>query len=71
MVSIELLDELYKLSRADKLHVIQFLVSELTQGGPDLLKTGMAYPVWSPYDAFEAAGKMLEVLKAAEIKDHA
>ena len=31
-----------------------------------LLRPGMEYPVWSPYDAREAADTMLKVLKAAE-----
>ena len=36
-----------------------------------LLRPGVEYPVWSPYDAREAADTMLKVLKAAEPKDHA
>ncbi len=67
----ELLPLLDWLSRAEKLHVMQFLVSELAQEESDLLKPGMAYPVWSPYDAHEAADAMLEVLKAAETGDRA
>jgi hypothetical protein len=50
---------------------MQFLVSELAQGESDLLKPGLAYPVWSPYDAVEAADTMLAVLKAAESERHA
>ena len=50
---------------------MQFLVSELAQEESDLLKPGMAYPVWSPYDAHKAADAMLEVLKAAETGDRA
>jgi hypothetical protein len=67
----ELLPLLHRLSRAEKLHVMQFLVSELVQEESDLLKPSMAYPVWSPYDAHEAADAMLEVLKAAETGDRA
>lgn len=36
----------------------------------DLLKPGMSYPVWSPYDAVDAADAMLKVLKNAESEDH-
>lgn len=67
----ELLPLLHRLSRAEKLHVMQFLVSELAQEESDLFKPGMAYPVRSPYDAHEAADAMLEVLKAAETGDRA
>lgn len=70
MVPIELLGTLRSLNRADKLHVMQFLISELAQQELDLLKPGMSYPVWSPYDAVDAADIMLEVLKNAESEDH-
>jgi len=45
---------------------MQFLGSELAQEELDVLKPGLAYPVWSPSDAVEAADTMLAVLKAAE-----
>jgi hypothetical protein len=66
MVPTDLLSTLRALNRADKLHVMQFLISELAQQELDLLKPGMSYPVWSPYDAVEAADAMLQVLKDAE-----
>jgi len=50
---------------------MQFLVSKLAQEEPDVLKPGLAYPVWSPYDAVEAADTMLAMLRAAETTDHA
>jgi len=71
MISAELLDTLRALPRADKLHLMQFLVSELAQEEADLLKPGLAYPVWSPYDAVEAANTMLAMLKATESERHA
>jgi len=71
MVSVELLNTLRALKRADKLHVLQVLVSELAQEEANLLRPGVAYPVWSPYDAHEAADAMLKALQATEPKDHA
>jgi hypothetical protein len=71
MVSVELLNTLRALNRAEKLHVLQILVSELVQEEATLLRAGLAYSVWSPYDAHEAADAMLKVLKAAEPEDHA
>jgi len=62
MVLSELLTDLRKLNRADKLYVIQVLVSELSQQEADLIKADQSCPVWSPYDAFEAADVMLKVL---------
>jgi len=71
MVPTNLLHTLQHLPRADKLYVMQFLVSTLAQEEGDLLKPGQAYPVWSPYDAVEAAHTMLSVLHATEPERHA
>ncbi|HEY9796219.1 MAG TPA: hypothetical protein V6D30_11320 [Leptolyngbyaceae cyanobacterium] len=71
MVSAELLNTLRGLKRADKLYIVQVLISELAQEETDLIKPDQAYPVWSPYDAFEAANTMLEVLQAAKTQDDA
>lgn len=71
MVSLELISTLRGLSRADKLHVMQVLISELAQQEMDLIQPGQAYPVWSPYDAVEAADTMLKVLKASKAQDDA
>ncbi len=71
MTLTELLPMLGELSRAEKLHVMQFLVSELAREESDLLKPGLAYPVWSPYGAFEAADTLLDLLNASEDNLHA
>jgi hypothetical protein len=71
MVSADLLHALQHLPRADKLYVMQYLVSELAQEEAAMLQAGLAYPVWSPYDAVEAANTMLAVLKTAESERHA
>jgi hypothetical protein len=71
MVSSELISTLRGLSRADKFYVMQVLISELAQQETELIKPDKSYPVWSPYDAVEAADTMLKVLQAAKIQDHA
>ncbi|MBM3211150.1 hypothetical protein FJZ33_02955 [Candidatus Poribacteria bacterium] len=71
MSIMELLPQLRKLKRADKLYVMQFLVSELAQEEIDLLRPELEYPVWSPHNAMEAANVMLKVLKASEEKHDA
>jgi len=61
----ELLPILRVLSRADNLRVVQYPVSELVRDEePELLTPGMSYPVWSPYDACEAADTLSEDLEA-------
>ncbi|MFN8498185.1 MAG: hypothetical protein U0641_10050 [Anaerolineae bacterium] len=71
MVSRQLLDQLSELNRVDKLHVIQVLVSQLAQEETDLLEPNTEYPIWSPYDAYDAAATMLNMLKIAESDDNA
>jgi hypothetical protein len=71
MLSAELISTLRGLSRADQFSIIQLLIAELAQQETDLIKPDQSYPVWSPYDAFEAADTMLKVLNAAKTQDHA
>lgn len=64
--------QLRDLTRSDKLFLVQFLISELTQEeSAALLKSGTAYPVWSPYDAHNAAAIMLKALADDKANDHA
>ena len=67
MVSTEILNSLHTLSRADKLYIMQVLISELAQEETNLIKPDQSYPVWSPYDAFDAANTMLEVLESEKV----
>ena len=60
-----------RLSRADQLYIMQVLISELAQQEADLIKSEQSYPVWSPYDAVEAADTLLKVLQASKNQDHA
>lgn len=71
MVSPDLLNTLQNLDRADKLYILQVLISGLDQQEVDLIKSEHSYPVWSPHNAFEAGNTMLEVLQAAKTQPHA
>jgi hypothetical protein len=71
MVSPQLISTLRELSRSDKFHIMQILISDLAQQETDLIKPDQSYPVWSPYDAVEAADTMLKVLHPAKAQDHA
>ncbi|MBD2105972.1 hypothetical protein [Nodosilinea sp. FACHB-13] len=70
MISSELISTLRELSRSDKFYIMQLLISELAQQETSLIKPEEAYPVWSPYDAVEAADTMLNVLNAAKAQNH-
>ena len=71
MVSSELIATLREMNRSDKFQIVQILISELAQQETDLIKPDLDYPVWSPYDAVEAADTMLKALNAAKTQDHA
>ncbi len=65
----QLLPSVEALPRTEKLQLMQWLAAQLAkeEGVPLLLPEG-EYPVWSPYDAHEAAavlGAFLEQEKAA------
>ena len=60
----ELLRELRRLDRADKLRAMQVLVLELASEEQALLLPGGQYEVWSPYDAPEAARTLTRLLEA-------
>ncbi|MFM7365462.1 MAG: hypothetical protein ACKO11_13395 [Cuspidothrix sp.] len=70
MVSTELLNTLHTLNRVDKLYIMQVLISEVAQEEINLIKPDQSYPVWSSYDAFDAANTMLEVLQAAKSQNN-
>ena len=64
----ELLPKIQALPRADKLRLVQFLVSELArEEGITLLQPNEDYPIWTPYDAFDAATTLLNALKEEQV----
>lgn len=71
MLSNQLLDELHKLSRADKLRVVQALVNDLAVEEEATFRPGVEYPIYTPYGNEAAAvilEKMLEEAKAGTKK---
>jgi hypothetical protein len=62
---IEVLPSVQTLLPADKLRLIQFLAQDLAQGEAEpLLAAGQSYPLWSPFDAFDAAAALLRALES-------
>lgn len=60
----ELIPVLQALPHTDKLHLLQFLVFELAQEeGVSLFDPHLTYPIWTPYNAFEAADTLLQALE--------
>lgn len=51
------------LSRSDKFRLVQFILCELAEEeSSSLLENGREYPIWSPYNAHDAAGILLKEL---------
>ena len=63
-----LLPSLKELNRSEKLHVIEYLLEELNPRKNLGFHPNLAYPVWSPFNSFEAANIMLELLKNTQDK---
>jgi hypothetical protein len=58
----ELLPVLHELPRADKFRALQFLTTDLAHEEGVALSAGAEYPVWSPFDATEAAATLSQYL---------
>lgn len=63
MTLADLLPTIQTLSRADRLHLVQVIVADLAkeEGLASLMKD-QEYPIWSPYDSYEAAVIMEKAL---------
>jgi hypothetical protein len=63
----EMLPSLHALPRAEKWRLIQLMIADLAhEENAILIEDGQPYPVWSPHDAFEAAGTLLKSLAEEE-----
>jgi hypothetical protein len=55
--------KIQELPRADKYRLVQFLVTDLARDEClTLVEPGGAYPIWSPYESFEAANVLHQLL---------
>jgi hypothetical protein len=61
MISGILIEQLQKLSRSEKLRIVQILVEQLAEDEPFDLAT--EYEVWSPYDSPGAAMILSQMLE--------
>lgn len=60
----ELVPTIRALPHADKLRLMQVLVIEIArEENVPLLTPHLDYPIWSPYNAYEAAGTLLSVIE--------
>lgn len=71
MTTADLFPTLQRLPRADKLKVMQFLISELAREEEPTLEAGATYSLWSPLNSHEAAHKLSQLLEADQIAQNA
>ncbi|MBE9011203.1 hypothetical protein IQ250_13395 [Pseudanabaenaceae cyanobacterium LEGE 13415] len=64
-------EELEQLTQAIDKRLSQQKKAKSVQQVADLIPANQDCPIWSPYDAFEAAEIMLSVLQDAKKQDHA
>ena len=63
MLSDQLLSDLHKLPRADKLRVVQELVNDLAaEESLSAVAPAAEYEIWSPFEAYGAAQIIQDVL---------
>ena len=59
----EVLPNLKTLNRAEKLRVVKILIDEITQEEASFFESGAEYEIWSPYDSYDAAAKLQQMLE--------
>jgi len=69
MLSENLIHELRKLNRTDKLHAMQVLVTELAVEEDTLLMPGATYELLTPYGNEAAAQVLAEFLESSKKED--
>ncbi|MCY7336617.1 MAG: hypothetical protein LH613_10460 [Chamaesiphon sp.] len=70
MSLVELIPLVSNLSQLDKLSLFKLLVAQIPDAEIQVIFSASEYPVWSPYDATEAANILMQMIqddKAASI----
>jgi hypothetical protein len=71
MAVSELFSELNKLSRVEKLKIIEFLASSLAEDEQiNELIPNSTYQVWSPYDSHQASHQLASLLEKEKNQDN-
>jgi len=64
MTLTELLPALHRLPKSEKLRVIQVLAADVArEDGEMLVPSEAAYPIWSPFNAFDGAAALMRLLE--------
>ena len=64
MPFVDLQSVIKPLPRLEKLRLVEWMIADMTREEAALtLKSGDSYPIWSPYEAYDAAEILLQVEK--------
>lgn len=67
MTLADLLPALHGLPKCEKLRAIQLLAADVArEDGEILVPSEAAYPIWSPFDAFDGAESLMQLLEDEE-----
>lgn len=66
MTYTEVLPTLKALNHKDKIRAIQFLANEVAREEEVYFEEGKTYEIYSPYESFEAAEQLRQLLKENE-----
>ncbi|WP_017296034.1 hypothetical protein [Geminocystis herdmanii] len=68
----EFLPQLNRLSRMEKLKIIEFLASSLAEDEQiSELKPNTTYPIWSPFDSHSASHQLASLLQEEQSSENA
>ena len=68
----ELIPLVNNLSQSDKLSLFKLLAAQVPDAQLQVIFSESEYPVWSPYDATEAANIMMQMIRDdREVSNHA
>lgn len=66
MTITEVLPTLKMLNHKDKIRAIQFLANEVANEEEVFFEEGKTYEIWSPFEAYEAAEQLRNLLEEKE-----
>jgi hypothetical protein len=62
----ELIPLINNLSQSDKLSLLKLLATQIPDAELKVLFSSSEYPIWSPYDATEAANILMQMIQEDE-----
>lgn len=65
----DVLPGLKSLNRFEKIRVVQILINEIAKEEESFFENGKQYPIWSPFESYEAAEGLMKLLEEEKQKN--